>query len=174
MPGKFIIYLKAEIIFMKNIKLTIVILIALIKRYNKTISIITDLVEAITTIVDTIKKNTLIKLMNLVIGMAIGKVIENYLDELTVTIIDIIKILYKYEIFVYIINSRLITIVIAILTLQTVLMINEIALIITIGLVAIITISAVLISLLLPSKMSSDNHAKSICYRVGYTTFQPE
>ena len=42
---------------MKNIKLTIVILIALIKRYNKTISIITDLVEAITTIVDTIKKN---------------------------------------------------------------------------------------------------------------------
>ena len=109
---------------MKNIKLTIVILIALIKRYNKTISIITDLVEAITTIVDTIKKNTLIKLMNLVIGMAIGKVIENYLDELTVTIIDIIKILYKYEIFVYIINSRLITIVIAIFTLQTVLMIN--------------------------------------------------
>ena len=142
---------------MKNIKLTIVILIALIKRYNKTISIITDLVEAITTIVDTIKKNTLIKLMNLVIGMAIGKVIENYLDELTVTIIDIIKILYKYEIFVYIINSRLITIVIAILTLQTVLMINEIALIITNGLAATITITAVLISLLLPSKMSSDN-----------------
>ncbi len=35
--------------------------------------------------------------MNLVIGMAIGKVIENYLDELTVTIIDIIKILYKYD-----------------------------------------------------------------------------
>ena len=159
---------------MKNIKLTIVILIALIKRYNKTISIITDLVEAITTIVDTIKKNTLIKLMNLVIGMAIGKVIENYLDELTVTIIDIIKILYKYEIFVYIINSRLITIVIAILTLQTVLMINEIALIITNGLAATITITAVLISLLLPSKMSSVNHAKSIWYRVGYTTFQPE
>ena len=67
-----------------------------------------------------------------------------------------------------------ITIVIAILTLQTVLMINEIALIITNGLVATITITAVLISLLLPSKMSSDNHAKSICYRVGYTTFQPE
>lgn len=174
MPGKFIIYLKAEIIFMKNIKLTIMILIALIKRYNKTISIITELIDAISTIVETLKKNTLIKLINLVIGLAIGKVIENYLDELTVTIIDIIKILYKYEIFVYIINSRIMAIVIAILTFQTMLMINEIALIITIVLVTIITITTVLISLLLPHKMSSDNHAKSICYRVGFREFLPE
>lgn len=159
---------------MKNIKLTIMILIAIIKRYNKIISIITELVEAITTLVDTMKKNTLIKLMNLVIGMAIGKVIENYLDELTVTIIDIIKILYKYEIFVYIINSRIMAIIIAILTFQTMLMINEIALIITIVLVTIITITTVLISLLLPHKMSSDNHAKGICYRVGFREFLPE
>lgn len=159
---------------MKNIKLTIMILIALIKRYNKIISIITELVEVITTMVDTMKKNTLTKLMNLVIGMAIGKVIENYLDELTVTIIDIIKILYKYEIFVYIINSRIMAITIAILTFQSMLMINEIALIITIVLVTIITITTVLISLLLPHKMGSDNHAKSTCYRVGFREFLPE
>lgn len=159
---------------MKNIKLTIMILIALIKRYNKTISIITELIDAISTIVETLKKNTFIKLINLVIGLAIGKVIENYLDELTVTIIDIIKILYKYEIFVYIINSRMMAIIIAILTFQTMLMINEIALIITIVLVTIITITTVLISLLLSYKMSSDNHAKSTCYRVGFREFLPE
>lgn len=174
MPGKFIIYHKAEIIFMKNIKLTIMILIALIKRYNKTISNITDLVEAITTIVDTIKKNTLIKLMNLVIGMAIGKVIENYLDELIVTIIDIIKILYKYEIYMYIINSQLAAIIIAILTFQTALIINEITIIITIGLVVTIAITVVLSELFLITKNSSANHPKSICYRVGSGDLLPE
>jgi len=168
MPGKFIIYLKAEIIFMKNIKLTIMILIALIKRYNKTISIITELVEAITTIVDTMKKNAIIKLINVVIGMAIGKVIENYLDELIVTIIDIIKILYKYEIYMYIINSQLAAIIIAILTFQTALIINEITIIITIGLVVTIAITVVLSELFLITKNSSANHPKSICSRVGY------
>lgn len=174
MPGKFIIYLKAEIIFMKNIKLTIMILIALIKRYNKTISIITELVEAITTIVDTMKKNAIIKLINVVIGMAIGKVIENYLDELIVTIIDIIKILYKYEIYMYIINSQLAAIIIAILTFQTALIINEITIIITIGLVVTIAITVVLSELFLITKNSSANHPKSICSRVGYGGLLPE
>jgi len=174
MPGKFIIYLKAEIIFMKNIKLTIMILIALIKRYNKTISIITELVEAITTIVDTMKKNAIIKLINVVIGMAIGKVIENYLDELIVTIIDIIKILYKYEIYMYIINSQLAAIIIAILTFQTALIINEITIIITIGLVVTIAITVVLSELFLITKNSSANHPKSICSRVGYGDLLPE
>ncbi|HRH54991.1 MAG TPA: hypothetical protein PLN38_16795 [Chitinophagales bacterium] len=153
---------------MKNIKLTIMILIALIKRYNKTISIITELVEAITTIVDTMKKNAIIKLINVVIGMAIGKVIENYLDELIVTIIDIIKILYKYEIYMYIINSQLAAIIIAILTFQTALIINEITIIITIGLVVTIAITVVLSELFLITKNSSANHPKSICSRVGY------
>ncbi|HRG28748.1 MAG TPA: hypothetical protein PLJ00_12700 [Chitinophagales bacterium] len=159
---------------MKNIKLTIMILIALIKRYNKTISIITELVEAITTIVDTMKKNAIIKLINVVIGMAIGKVIENYLDELIVTIIDIIKILYKYEIYMYIINSQLAAIIIAILTFQTALIINEITIIITIGLVVTIAITVVLSELFLITKNSSANHPKSICSRVGYGDLLPE
>ncbi|HRF77058.1 MAG TPA: hypothetical protein PLB46_10830 [Chitinophagales bacterium] len=159
---------------MKNIKLTIMILIALIKRYNKTISIITELVEAITTIVDTMKKNAIIKLINVVIGMAIGKVIENYLDELIVTIIDIIKILYKYEIYMYIINSQLAAIIIAILTFQTALIINEITIIITIGLVVTIAITVVLSELFLITKNSSANHPKSICSRVGYGGLLPE
>lgn len=174
MPGKFIIYLKAEIIFMKNIKLTIMILIAIIKRYNKTISIITELVEAITSIVDTMKKNAIIKLINVAIGMAIGKVIENYLDELIVTIIDIIKILHKYEIYMYIINSQLAAIIIAILTFQTALIINEITIIITIGLVVTIAITVVLSELFLITKNSSANHPKSICSRVGYGDLLPE
>lgn len=150
------------------------ILIALIKRYNKTISIITELVEAITTIVDTMKKNAIIKLINVVIGMAIGKVIENYLDELIVTIIDIIKILYKYEIYMYIINSQLAAIIIAILTFQTALIINEITIIITIGLVVTIAITVVLSELFLITKNSSANHPKSICSRVGYGDLLPE
>lgn len=159
---------------MKNIKLTIMILIAIIKRYNKTISIITELVEAITSIVDTMKKNAIIKLINVAIGMAIGKVIENYLDELIVTIIDIIKILHKYEIYMYIINSQLAAIIIAILTFQTALIINEITIIITIGLVVTIAITVVLSELFLITKNSSANHPKSICSRVGYGDLLPE
>lgn len=99
---------QAKFTIMKNIKIYILMIITIIKRSNYLIAWIVDLVETINTIIQTTKIRTTKRLINSLLVLIFSKIIENKLNNLTVTAIDIIKILYKYEILIALVNTQII------------------------------------------------------------------
>ncbi len=99
---------QAKFTIMKNIKIYILMIITIIKRSNYLIAWIVDLVETINTIIQTTKIRTTKRLINTLLVLIFSKIIENKLNNLTVTAIDIIKILYKYEILIALVNTQII------------------------------------------------------------------
>lgn len=112
---------------MKNLYVTIMILIALVKRYNKVINTIIEIIELVINLVKTAKINSTNKLLQVTAGLVATKLMENYLDEITSTIIDVVIILYKYEIVINIITAQVLVVLTQTLVLMVQLIQNSLA-----------------------------------------------
>ncbi len=119
-------------------------IITIIKRSNYLIAWIVDLVETINTIIQTTKIRTTKRLINTILVLIFSKIIEIKLNNITVTVIDIIKILYKYEMLIALVNTQIIISIIYLIEILngvTILITGEI-------MILILTINVLVIGLL--------------------------
>jgi hypothetical protein len=102
---------------MKNLKMYINLVLVILKMSNHLIAAIIEFVDAIITLLNTVKTKNTNKLLYATITLITGKIIEKHVDTITVTVIDLTQLVIKYELLKYIVQiDYLLAIILALLS----------------------------------------------------------